>query len=619
MCPDISAVSVISSLIIAVCLWIFHRHTASVFCLFLGLGSLVSIASAERDPVLSGRVGEYEAVVKSVKEEDGARLLTCDVDGVGRVSVRLYGTLPVVSEGNHIRFTAEIKPAKEPVMIVPDEIVITSGVKAEATVTGKDLVVTDASVTLRARIVDLILNSGVDDATGAMLCALLVGDASLLPSDVRGGYSAAGISHVLALSGLHVGVISMIIACALWPLYVGRHNRVRRLLTIVALWAYAALTGFSPSVTRAVVMASVYLFGRVIQRPGVPLNSLCFAALVILVVWPASLFSIGFQLSFAAVAGILLFYPLINRIDRRNHQWLYRLVGFPAVSLGAMAFTGVLSAFYFHSYPLFFLIGNLAISPFVPLLIAGGALLVLLEFAGIHAAWLCAMLDHVTSLCHGIADYVASLPGHAVEGLYFPWWLCGGILLSVALLAYAGWSRRLFPLLASAGVMVLSLLCGRIAEPVYPEREHFFLSDHNATNLLIRDGDSLMILTSATPIQLRAEILERAERRFRHYMGKRGLSSISLLPDTVFSPYVSRRGNFFSLDGKRYYIVDSNQFELPPADYLIITKGFTGDVVKLAAEASPSSGIILSSALNRRRLNRYVMELKTANINHMIY
>lgn len=622
MRPDLNYYLIIIPILSAICLWVFHRHIAAVFSLFLSIGALAMNASAEPDDAHIPEVQRnYSASVVSVREESGSRLIKCDVDGVGKVNLRLYGTLPVVREGNKIQFSVTLLPYEAPVQIVPDELVRKeTDIVAEATMTSSDVSVTDSGITLRRKIVDLIIDSGISDRTGAMLCALLIGETSYLPDDIRRGFSAAGISHVLALSGLHVGVVSMLIVMALWPLYVGRHNRTRRLLTIAALWGFAALTGFSPSVTRAVVMATVYLFGRVIERPGVPMNSLCLAAIVILLFDPQSLWSVSFQLSFAAVAGILVFYPVINQVDQRNHLWLYRLVSFPAVSISAMAFTGILSAFYFHSYPLFFLVANLSISPLVPLLIFGGALLVALSAVGLSIEWLINPLDFIADSCCFIAEIIESIPGHSVGGLYFPPIIIPLVFAALLLLALGAYRRHLFPFLASAALLILTFQTNSLLAENYSASEHYFLRDKVATNILIRDGETLYLLTSVDSPRLQTDILNHCRTRFTHYMTRRGITELKLCPDTLFTPYFSRRGDFFSIDGLRYMILKNNNYSTAlSVDFMVVSRGFTGDVVNAALAIRPDSAVILSSALDRRRLNRYASELQNSEINNITY
>lgn len=617
MClPECALILSLISAIAVWPLWVFLSRRAALFCVFASVGSLAQYAATPEPVTLPDGQREYVATVTRIRNDEGSRLLRCSVDGVGDVDIRLYGAEPLLVEGDVISFHAGLAAPQIVEPIIPDEDVYSqTDAVAECRISSASVRIVEHRGSVRNLIIERILGSELSDAAGSMLCALLVGDTELIDDDTRSKYSAAGISHVLALSGLHVGVIAMLIAMALWPLYLGRHNRTRLLVTIALLWAYAALTGFSPSVTRAVIMATVYMLGRVIQRPGVPLNSLCFAAILILLFRPSDLTSVSFQLSFAAVAGILIFYPVINQVNRRSHPLLYKLVGYPAVSLAAMSLTGILSAFYFHSYPLYFLAANLLISPLVPLMIGGGAVLVVLLFLGFRAVWLCHILDFLVSLCNSVADGVASLPGHAVAGLYFPWWMAALLIAAMLLLALSAHRRRLAPAIAAVIVGVIAVQVNALAAPMFPSREHFFLNDRSAASVLVRHGDSLFVVSSAPTPRHQREILERWRTRYRHYQSRRRIDTMMLCPDTIILPGFSRKGEHFSLHGRRYrFLTDNHARPTVRIDYLVVAKGFTGNVVTAARLFAPDSAVVLSPSLNPRRLRRYASELAADSI-----
>lgn len=600
----------------ACCLWFIRSHHAALFCLFVSIGAFAQYASTPPSVKLPDGESAFVGRIESVRHDNSSRLLQVDVDGIGIVDIRLYGAEPILESGDVIRFLTQLHKPEQVAPVVPDEIDFSAtDAVAVCRISSADVTLIERHTPLRRVIADKILGSHLSDAAGAMVCALLVGETGLLTDNMRSDFAAAGLSHVLAISGLHVGVITMLIALALFPLYLGRHNRTRLLLTIGLLWGYAFMTGFAPSVTRAVIMATVYMFGRVIQRHGEPLNSLCFAAIVILVANPGAIASISFQLSFTAVVGILTFTPLINRIDRRRHPFLYNLVGYPAVSVAAMSFTGILSAYYFHAYPLYFLSANLLIAPLVPLLIGGGALLVSMDFLGFGTIWLCRFLDGITQLCNYVASVVASLPGHSVSGLYFHWWIVIAMFGAILLAAYAGYRRNVASLIAAVAVTVLTYQLHNVTRPVYPAHEYYFLNDRAASNILVRNADTLYLLSSAKTPPLRDEQLEHCRVRFRHYQARRDIDTMMLCPDTLFTPWLSRRGPHFSIAGRRYRFLSDNCFaSRMRIDYLIVAGGFTGDIVKAYGYFSPDSAVILSTSLHPRRLKRYCAELDAASV-----
>ena len=179
---------------------------------------------------------------------------------------------------------------------------------------------------------------------------------------------------------------------ALYPLRLCRMRSAASASAIILLWSYAAVTGLSASVTRATVMASVLLMASMLQRRHSPANALCLAAMLIMAFDPTALFTISFQLSFAAVAGILLFARLLNPTAPRR-RIAHRLAGIVSVSLSAMLATGAISAYYFHTFPIYFLPANVAVAPLLPLLISGGATAITIEACGGDPVMLNSVVD----------------------------------------------------------------------------------------------------------------------------------------------------------------------------------------------------------------------------------
>lgn len=203
---------------------------------------------------------------------------------------------------------------------------------------------------------------------GGIAYALLTGDRRDIDRDLRDAFSATGTAHVLALSGLHVGVIAL----ALFVLLSWIPNRwVRFALFALVLGLYVVLTGASPSILRASLMATLFLLAYSIGRISHPLNTLGLAGLIILLIDPSSLFDVGFQLSFGAVGGIILFYGRLYRwIDRRLPllttsgpvRWVVSLF---LLSVTAQLGTFPLIAYYFGHASLLSPLLNIAVVPLI--------------------------------------------------------------------------------------------------------------------------------------------------------------------------------------------------------------------------------------------------------------
>lgn len=209
----------------------------------------------------------------------------------------------------------------------------------------------------------------------AFVKGVLLGDRSGISPQMAESFARTGTAHVLAISGLHVGLIAAILFFVFkLP---GLPERGAVAGTIAALALYALVVDLRPSVVRAVTMASVVLAGMVIERNTSTVNSLFLAALGILAVWPQSLFDVGFQLSFAAVLSIVLLYGPLLRVfpeawRRPEALWDKGVLGALAVSAAAHLGTSPILAYHFSRVPLISLVGNLPVIPLVSVALALG-------------------------------------------------------------------------------------------------------------------------------------------------------------------------------------------------------------------------------------------------------
>ena len=214
----------------------------------------------------------------------------------------------------------------------------------------------------------------------AVIAALTVGDKQILTDSLKERYSAAGVSHVLALSGLHIGILSAILYFLLTPLKrLKRGEQLRTCVVVCVLWIFAFITGLSPSVVRAVMMCSLYFIASCVLEGRLPsVYTLVLSAFIMLIYQPFYLFDLSFQLSYLAVASILYFYPLISNILLLKNRLLVWLWNGVSVSVSAQLGTLPLILYYFSSFPTYFLLANLIVSVLAVCVLCGaiGALVV---------------------------------------------------------------------------------------------------------------------------------------------------------------------------------------------------------------------------------------------------
>ncbi len=464
----------------------------------------------------------------------------------------------------------------------------------------------------RDRIVDAIYCSSLSPATKIFTAVTLLGETSDLPADTRERFSSAGLGHILALSGLHVGIIAMIISFALWPLHAFGQRGAVALITISLLWSYAAVTGMSPSVSRAVIMATIYLLGRAMQRNSSPFNSLAAAAIVILLIDPRALFSAGFQLSFSAVAAIIMFAEKFNPISQRR-RLPYTLASYISVSVCAMIGTAIPACIYFHTFPVWFIGANLIASVVLPFFVGGAMILTLCELAGSDPTWLCRTLDFLYSIIDGSAALFGRLPGAVVRNIYLPGLIAGFYGSSV--IAFYFWLRRKSIQLCglTAVLVVATFALGIFKEE--PARSPRLYLTRNAyrTDLVIDNCSSTLYIVTSAP-QEKLDIISRAKFRYRDYMGRRGIDSV----ETVNCSSCLKPG--FALNDKRLQfgshsmLIIDGEIKKPKeetvrtrVEYAIVCRGFRGRIIDILKYIEADT-LILSSDLHPKRSSRYAEE-----------
>lgn len=251
-----------------------------------------------------------------------------------------------------------------------------------------------------------------DGDAEAVVAAMTLGDKSALTRQLRDTYSTAGASHVLALSGLHIGIIYMLLTL----LTLGRRRFwLTQLVVLTAVWGFALLTGLSASVVRSAVMVTLYSAFALGGRSQAPLGVLSFTAIVMLLCDSSSLFDVGFQLSFLSMLGILLFMPVFRDwVPARwlmSHRLLRWLLGLMAVSVAAQLGTMPLVAYYFGHFPTYFLLTNLVVVPLATLIVYSTVAALLLPALSVVVMWLAGVLN-------GILTQIASWPLASIEGLH---------------------------------------------------------------------------------------------------------------------------------------------------------------------------------------------------------
>lgn len=461
----------------------------------------------------------------------------------------------------------------------------------------------------RTQIENLYRRLGIEGDELAVLSALTLGDKTDLSESVRESYSVAGVSHVLALSGLHIGLLYALAFFLLRPLLLGgQSGRVlRSLLLILLLWLFAFFTGLSPSVVRSAAMFSIWALADLCGRQSFSLNTLALTAWLMLLVRPVWLFDVGFQLSFAAVLSILLFQPFLYRLCPVRHRAGTYLWGLVSVSVAAQLGTAPLVLFYFSRFSTHFLLTNLLVVPLVTLILYAAVVLLLTPMSGLQAV-AAVGLEKMLRMLNLLVRWVEQLPYASVDGIWlYPLEVAGCYLVLGAFFCYL--CHRRYARLVTA--LVLLAAWGAVHSfAVWTDRPRTSIVFYNvrgcpAVHCIESSGHSC--IQYADSLSNRQRLRQTAANYWHHchlYPPAEGSR------DSV-GQHFFRRQQLICWHGQRVCMVTDNRWKqqrtddgaVCRVDYLYICKGYTGQLAALTRLFLPGC-VILDPSLSDYRRNR---------------
>ena len=270
---------------------------------------------------------------------------------------------------------------------------------------------------------DILNNSGFSANQMTVLSALLLGDKSNMEYELRQTFINAGVMHILAVSGLHVGILFIVVLRLLSLIKQSYSLKILKLVIIISiLWMYAFITSLSPSVMRAATMFSFFAISNFLGRTTNIYNTLAASAFLLLIIDPFMIYKIGFQLSYLAVLGIITIYPKIyNLINFRSLllDYVWQLI---CVSIAAQVATFALSIYYFHQFPNYFLLANIMVLPLVPIIINLGLALFVCNTISFVSEPLVVLLKFAVNKLFAGIELIQSMPNSSTHFLFLDWY-----------------------------------------------------------------------------------------------------------------------------------------------------------------------------------------------------
>lgn len=632
---------IIATIICAVIAFIAKRNIIAIILLATTLGW--GNSTIRNAPIINNEYLEkeliFEGTALSIHEKDEIRTIVVELDGVKDSSLHHHIPLvksclyipslnPIIEVGDRIAYLGTLELLKDR-RDLPYEFDIVrhynrKGIYTSSFIQPEDIIIVNSNNSwisqlekYRNNITHLIASLPLSSGSIEFLNATITGDTSMIDNEQRIKYSTSGLAHILALSGLHVGIITLFIAFILYPINIVKGGRLRYSITIILLWLYAIMTGLSPSVTRAVIMATVFLTAHILQRHHSPFNSLCLAAIILLIITPESLYNIGFQLSFIAVASILLFAEPLNPISQRN-RILHNITSIACVSMAAMIGTGIISAFYFHNFPVYFLLANIATSYLLPIIIIGGIIAIISMAIGIEPIWICHCIDFLYSIIDWLTTFITSLPGAQIDKIYFNGWIILPYFVAIIALFVSIYKKKWRWSILALCFGIFTIIMGYATQPQHNTTEYFIPRNSYYTNIVMRDTTAMYLISTSKGGDS-IDALDKCADKYADYMGWHDVDSITHVPFSFSTTRLYRKDNFVIVGNDVIYIID-NENDIYPINikprYALVCRDFKGNVLDIPKTINPDT-ILLSSDLHKKRHLRYVDSCRIHDIPHI--
>ncbi len=351
----------------------------------------------------------------------------------------------------------------------------------------------------RNHLIAKLNKSNINDNERSIIQALVLGQRRDIDKELYADYAAAGAVHILAVSGLHVGILFYILKWLFFPLGNLRYGKQLKSIVIIGfLFGFALLAGLSPSVVRAATMFSLFLFAEQLKRPTNSINTLFISYLFLLIINPLWLFHVGFQLSYLAVFFILLIQPKLFRYWYPKNRIIRKVWAIITVSVAAQIGVVPLSLFYFHQFPGLFLLTNIVVLPFLGILLGFGLVIVLLVSVNMLPDWLSEIYNYLVLWLNNFISWVAKQDAFLFQDIHFSEEkvLATYLFIVTAILLWKYYSYRRL-------VVCLMSICLLIGVFIWDKREasgnELIVFQKNRNTLIgVKNGSNLLLLKPDT-------------------------------------------------------------------------------------------------------------------------
>ena len=481
------------------------------------------------------------------------------------------------------------------------------------TAEGKGAFFKSWAIKIRHRLLEELQRHNIKDAEFSVTAAMLLGVRSNLSPELRQSFAGAGAMHILCVSGLHVGIIFMLL-----NYFLAFFDRIKKgglwksIIILLSIWSYAMITGLSPSVVRAATMFTFISIGQNIGRQVNIYNSLAASAFILLAVNPYLLLDLGFQLSYAAVIAIVALQKPLQDLWTPKWNIVFKMWQLTTVSIAAQIGTAPLALYYFHSFPNYFLLTNLVVIPAAFIIFISGIIVLVFSWAGPLADYFGWLLSKMVALLNYFITSVEKWPWSVSHDIYISkTQLVILILLALFIPIMLIFKKRK---LAFVNLSLIILFLGfDIKQRNTPDQFIVYQANKYDYISFVRQGNELA-LTDADVLEY-PDLLDfqTKEHRIKLYTTHRKMDDINKPADEVF-PYLFHYKQFVGFHDLRFAIINPDMS--PPdfgssvkVDYVIISGNPNIEMSKLL-KAYDCDQIIYASSNSYWNIKKWNEDLK---------
>ncbi len=487
---------------------------------------------------------------------------------------------------------------------------------------GRGNILKSKALQLRQSAMARLLEHHIRDREFAVLSALLLGYRDYIDDDLRREFAGAGAMHILCVSGLHVGIIYLILNSLFMFLNKFKNGKIiKTIIVILLIWFYATLTGFSPSVLRASTMFSFVAAARSFNRYSNIYNILAASAFVLIIIDPYMVTKIGFQLSYIAVISIVTLQPYLHKMLKVKNKILDKAWAIITVSIAAQLAAGPLTLFYFNQFPNYFILTNLAVIPLASLIIYTALIFLAVSPIGIIAGFFGKTLSFLIFLMHKSVQFIEQLPYSNIQSANIS--LLETMIFFLLIITVSGsfiYKSKLYLRLSLLSILVMATSFS--TKNINQQKQNIFIiysiSNHSAIDLI--SGKNCIFLASEDLLlhnnKQDIEFNIRQNRIRKEVVNNVKETIIGNKVKGFSKPYFWNNNSYYMFYDMRFKIItglepvetnENNNLPKVKLDYLIVSQDAWLDIIDLK-RIYDFEKIIFDSSNSFWKINRWIEE-----------